>query len=181
MGVGLTARSWSIALGIVTLGLVLLAGTRRAASPTGAVVRRERQAGYLLRPAGVLAAGAVVILAVLAVLIARLPASSAHVRGYSVLWALPGKQTGNVLAFTVGVRSDELQATRYRLVGREGGRVVLSRTFVLPPRGEWRGAGQIRLSITPFAFPQPLRLSLYRGASRGRPYRQVFLSPGSTA
>lgn len=178
-GLGLTARSWSITLAVLTLALVAGAWQSRAdttAEPYslegGLTVPSLRgRAGILL------AGGAVLALVIGAVLIARLPASSAHVRGFTLLWALPRKTAASTFGFRVGVRSDELRTTSYTLMGRTGGRVVFRRTLMLKPGRSWTARGSVGQSSPGFGFVEVVRFSLYRVGDLKAPYRQVFLSP----
>lgn len=181
----LDSRSWSIALALLTLVLTAVARRRRvdrrrearptepSTPPDPAVARSRLGLG--------LAGAAVLALLVAAVLIARQPAGSAHVRGYSVLWALPGKTTGSSFRFTVGVRSAELRTQSYRLVGAVGGRVVYARQITLRPGTAWTGSGELRQPQAGLGFVEPVRLRLYRAGHLGVPYRHVFVSPGGVA
>jgi uncharacterized protein DUF1616 len=184
LGIPLDSRSWSITLGLLTLALTTVAWQARSHLPREAPRRGDSVARVRPprgRPAMAIGAAAVVVILVAGVLIAREPAGSAHVRGYSMLWALPGKTTASAFRFTVGVRSQELHALRYRLVGTAGNRVVYRRQFGLRPGQDWSGRGTLRQSQTGFGFVDTLRFTLYRADRPRVPYRQVFLSPGSGA
>jgi hypothetical protein len=182
-GVGLTSRSWSIGLAGFTLAACAVAGRRRsgeAAASIPVATMRERMSRAERRK-GMAAAGlvtAALAMVVGAVLIARLPSGSAHVRGFSALWIVAVKPSEG--SFSVGVRSDELQTTSYRLVATATAaqKVVIRRRVTLAPGQQFVTTGTV---LVPRTVPVPrtgisqqVRVSLYKADHPGVVYRQVY-------
>jgi uncharacterized membrane protein len=173
-GAGLTGRSWSVALGLFTIAACVVAGKRRAetvdeAPPATAPLREEKRVDG--RRLGVTALGvAVVAVVVGAIVIARLPSSSAHVLGSTALWIKP--EHAPVGAFSVGVRSDEIRRTTYRLVASvDETHGVLIRTNLTLAPGEER---TVNAAVpVPSGIVRTVRVSLYRAGRPSVPYRQV--------
>jgi uncharacterized membrane protein len=178
LGVGLTSRSWSSGLAVFTLAACGAAHRRRTAlaGPSGAAADRSREA-RIRRPS--LAATAMVVGSVAAVvaalLIARLPAGSAHIEGYTALWIKPTDSAAGT--FSVGVRSDELRTTRFRLIAisLSGPRLVLRRNLTLTPGQQWQSNGSVRI---PPSGSTEVRISLYKLDNVRVAYRQVYATFG---
>lgn len=169
----LRAESWGITLAALTAAAVLVAARRRhtlTARHEGLV---RRWPGIPVRPLGLAAAVIGVVMTAGAVLIARLPAGSGSVQGYSALWATHGQ--GRAGGFVTGVRSSELRSSTYRLRAVSGRQVVLDRRFSLRPGSERRFSARVQLAQD--GLPTDLTILLYRGdAAAGPAYRRVTLS-----
>ena len=178
LGTGLTSRSLSIALALFTLGACILARRRRAGSAAAVSVPAGRGPWsgrrILVTSAMVVASLAAVIAAVL---VARLPSSSAHIEGSTSLWIKP--QQVEAGTFVVGVRSNELRRTTYRLVARSvvSPRILINATVTLAPGRQWQAAG--RVSIPRNGTTQQVRVSLYKAIRPRVAYRHVFASFGT--
>ena len=176
LGFGLTSRSWSIALALFTLG-ACLAAYRRRTSLTAPTERTRWQRLESRRPSLATAAMVVgsVVAVVAALLIARLPASSAHIEGYTALWIKP--RNAAVGTFSVGVRSDELHRTRFRLIGisLSGPKIVLRKDLTLAPGQQWQASGSVRI---PSGGATEVRISLYKAGRPRVAYRQVYATFG---
>jgi uncharacterized membrane protein len=158
---GLSTRSWTIALTCVTLAASALA----LHTARGHAVPLHRPG-----PGAVVAAATLAGFAVAAIALARAPADSGHVNGYTVLWTRPASAHGT--RFVVGVESSELRRRSYRLVAVEGGRTIAAWSFELAPGERWTGAG----SIPSRSFlPTEVRLRLYRSDRAGL-YRNASLT-----
>jgi uncharacterized membrane protein len=176
-GVGLTSRSWSVALAVFVIAAAVVAGHRRGktgdkepSSPGVAPPVRHRRDRRL----GVAVVGvAAVALAVGALVIARQPSSSAHIVGSTSLWIKPQNPAAGT--FSVGVRSDETRRTRYRLlvVVDETHRVLIRANVILTP-GEQR---TVRGAVpVPPGTLRTVRASLFRAGKPLVAYRQVYAS-----
>lgn len=183
---GLTSRSWGVSLAVFTLAACALARRRRSAAasePPAAVSEPDADGGSEdSRPSAAhrptltatsLGVAAVVAIVAGAVLVARLPTSSAHVHGFTVLWAVPVKQSNS--SFSIGIRSDELATTSYSLVARAGGRVMFRRSMTLQPGQEWHASGRFK-RLPPVGSVNELQVSLYRAQAPGVVYRRVYVT-----
>jgi Protein of unknown function (DUF1616) len=177
--VGLTSPSWSIGLAGFTLTACAVAKHRRAAgAPPSVPVAKSRDATAKSRgPKGLASAGlaaAALAMIVAAALIAGLPSSAAHVRGFSTLWILAVKPSKG--RFSVGIRSEELRKTSYRLLATEtaGQRVVFRRRVTLAPGRQWVMSGTVAVPRT--GIPQQVRVSLYKADRPGVVYRKVYMT-----
>jgi hypothetical protein len=180
---GLTSRSWGISLAAFTLAACALAKRRRSAVAPAATPDEKSQESSPPAPRrrvptkasiGVAAVAAMVLGAVL---IARLPSSSAHVRGFTALWAVPVSETNS--SFSIGIRSDELRTTSYRVVARAGPSVVFRRHVTLRPGGQWLAEGRFAGAL-PAGTGKELRVSLYKDDRPTVVYRRVYLTFGGT-
>ena len=131
----LTVGSWVTALAVITVGATLVV----AAYPSppeheSASAERRPARRPPLRPVhlaiGILAAGLTV--AAVALAVTPLPSSSAP--GYTALWLTRDRGTS---ALSLGVRSQEHQATRYVLQLRRAGRTTTQR-LALAPGQTWQ-------------------------------------------
>jgi hypothetical protein len=183
LGVGLTARSWSIGLALFTLAACFAAHRRRATVPAtapedggptraAAVFRGRRSLVTAAMLVGSLAA------VVAALVVARLPAGSAHVEGYSALWIRPVDQSAGT--FSVGVLSQELRTMRFRVVALSlaGPKVVFRRDLTLRPGQEWTARARV---VIPRGGATQVRVSLYKAVRLKTAYRQVYATFGSAA
>jgi uncharacterized membrane protein len=180
---GLTSLSWGISLAAFTLAACALAQRRRsaaAAEPAADATPKESLPPAARRralAASSIAVAAVAAMVVGAVLIARLPSSSAHVNGFTALWAVPVKQSE--ASFSIGIRSDEVRTTSYRLVASAGQRVVLRRNVTLRPGEEWLANGRF-VRAAPAGAVKELKVLLYRDDRPKVVYRRVHLTFGET-
>jgi hypothetical protein len=110
-----------------------------------------------------------------AVLIARLPSSAAHVRGFTALWAVPVSQAD--ASFSIGIRSDELRTTSYRLVVSGAQRVAFHRRVTLRPGQQWLASGSFAGGL-PSSTGEELRVALYRDDRPTVVYRRVYVTFG---
>jgi uncharacterized membrane protein len=173
---GLTSLSWGISLAAFTLAACALAQRRRSAAvparagdatPREFLSRAARRRALTVSSIG---AAAVAAMVVAAVLIARQPSSSAHVDGFTALWAVPVKQSD--ASFSIGIRSDEVRTTSYRLIARAGQKVVLRRNLTLRPREEWLAKGRF-VGAAPIGAVRELQVLLYRDDRPTVVYRRV--------
>jgi len=181
-GFGLTSRAWSVSLALLALPLCVVAAGRRSAiaRPAPARVRKIRRHAprgterTVSAPAAI-SAGALAVAAVVgALLIARLPSSSAQVRGYTELWIVPVNATAGT--YSIGVRSEERHRTSYRLLATSlaTGRVVTRRDMTLAPGRQQTIRG--RLTVSRNAISDQVSVKLYRVGHLHVAYRQVFLT-----
>jgi len=110
-----------------------------------------------------------------AVLIARLPSSSAHVPGFTALWAVPVSQAD--ASFSIGIRSGEVRTTSYRLVVSGAQRVVFRRRVTLRPGQQWLASGKFAGGL-PSSTGEELRVALYRDDRPTVVYRRVYMTFG---
>jgi uncharacterized membrane protein len=169
---GLTDRTWALTLaGITLVGCV---GASFSAPTVGRrdVSRRQRPRA---RSAVVYAAVALLaaVAAAGAVVVAREPAKAAPGDGYTALWIAPRKTAGR---FIVGVRSSELRARRYVLVGRARGRAVFRRAFLLSSGEAWTMTDELPRAV----LPARLTVRLYLRNRPRKAYRHVSLTLDAT-
>ena len=112
-----------------------------------------------------------------AVLIARLPSSSAHVRGFTALWAVPVSQADS--SFSIGIRNDEVRTTSYHLVVSGAQRVVFRRHVTLRPGQQWLARGRFAGGL-PTSTGEELRVLLYRDDRPTVVYRRAYVTFGGT-
>jgi uncharacterized membrane protein len=180
---GLTSRSWGISLAAFTLAACALAWRRRSeATPEAAATAKRQEPPLPARPrrtltVSSLGVAAVAAMVVGAVLIARQPSSSAHARGFTALWAVPVSPINST--FSIGIHSDELRTTSYRLIARAGQRVVFRRSVTLRPGQEWLAKGRFATARRAAVVNQ-LQVSLYRADRPGTVYRHVYVTLGGT-
>lgn len=165
-GISLTADSFVLALGAVTVLCAAVAAVRRVRSNAPrARVSAVRHPGTLGWALSILVA--VLVFAGL-VGVLREPLPNRHVAGYSQLWAL---RAGPSLV-NVGVKSAEQRSTRYRVEARASGRPLQSEMVTLRPGQDWKGVfrtGGPRIPI--------VDVRLYRLSSPDNVYRRVLLRP----
>jgi len=164
---GLTVTSWVTALAVVTVAATLVvaadgSGHEHESRPTERRPARRPPLRPIHVAIGLLAAGLTV--AAVALAVTPLPSSSAP--GYTSLWLTRDRRTS---ALTLGVRSQEHQATRYVLRLRLSGRTT-TRRIALAPGQTW----QRQLPPSPRAAA-----ALYR-VGRPRVYRSVRLGAAGT-
>jgi uncharacterized membrane protein len=161
---GLTARSWAVALPLVTAAALAAARFRRHGPPTRRAVSLRRRP----RPSQLALVIAGSILAAAALAVARTPLAAPHADGYTALWLVKDKRSAQL---RVGVRSAELEATTYRLRIRLDGRALPTRWFRLRPGAAWEQT---------LPHGEWAAASLYRGGERAT-YRRVRLIDPSRA
>lgn len=159
--VGLTVRSWAVALAIVTAGGTLAAAAQPLPASDGFAPTMRGPASRALRPVPIVIVLIAAAVLAGAVVLARTPLSSPSARGYTALWLTRVHGSGTLV---LGVRSEERRRTRYVLRLTLPG-WIRKRHLALAPGQTW----QERLRI-----PSARRAtaSLYRA---GRPgvYRSV--------
>jgi len=183
LGVGLTARSWSTGLALFTFAACLVARHRRRTmtdapiTTTAGPDHREARNGRRILLASAMVAGSLAAV-VGAIVVARSPANSAHIEGSTSLWINPvDVATGR---FVVGVRSDELRPTSYRVVAtsRIGSTPLIDKTLTLAPGRQWRASGKVvvpRPGVT-----EQVQVVLYRTSRPRVVYRHVNATFGAT-
>ena len=179
---GLTSRTWGISLAAFTLAACELARRRRSTVAPEAAVEAKSQdsmppAAHRRRLTTSIGVAAVAAMVVGAVLIARLPSSSAHVRGFTALWAVPVSQADS--SFSIGIRSDEVRTTSYHLVVSGAQRVVFRRHVTLRPGQQWLARGRFAGGL-PSSTGEELRVLLYRDDRPTVVYRRVYVTFGGT-
>jgi uncharacterized membrane protein len=171
---GIRESTWIVLLLVVVLGGCSVAAWRRTQGPRR--VSRPISGGGIGRGGFVRLAGGV-LLGAAAIVIAWTPFNAENAVGYTQFWMLPGRTGG----FELGVRSQEHDATTYRVVLDSGKRrtTVASRLALEP--------GQDRvfhLTATPSRPGAGHRLTalLFLQDQPGKPYRRVTaILPASTA
>jgi hypothetical protein len=176
MGVGLTSRSWSVGLAVFTLVTCVVARERRLVVAGSALVPPARESRHMPRPGRRTLVTAAMITGSLAavvgaVLVARLPASSAHINGYTALWIKPLSSAAGT--FTVGVRSNERHTTSFRLVASSATshKILIRRDLTLAPGRQWEGHG--RVLIPRDGTEEEVAVALYRRDHPAVAYRHV--------
>jgi uncharacterized membrane protein len=164
LGVRLQALAWSTLLGVVTVGGSLGATVRRARQP-----RTETPTAGMGWPLpSVALSAAALALTVIAFGIAAGGAAQQRER-FSELWLVQSDQV------EVGLRSMELQPTRYRLQVLDGDRVALDVNNIQLANGEtWQTSLPLGPSLSNGDAIQAL---LFRADSPDAPYRQAILRP----
>jgi hypothetical protein len=174
LGTGLTSRSWSVALGVFTIAACIVAARRRAATVdeppptiTPQPVKRNGRRPVVLTAIGV----AAVAIVAGALVIARLPSSSAHVLGSTALWIKPVDVSAGT--FSVGVRNDEVGQTTYRVLAAvdETHRVLIRTELTLSPGEQRTFHSDVPV---PSGTLRTVRVSLFKPAGPLVPYRQVY-------
>jgi uncharacterized membrane protein len=162
---GIRGLSWAVLLLLVVLGCARTAALRREGEP--AVGRSPRMRLGRVELALVLGALAAAI-AALVLSSATLPAKDAL--GFTELWILPAPGTARSEA-TVGVRSEEKEATDFDLRIRIGARQIVRRNFRLRP-GEGRVV-TVGPPVAPVGSRVPVVATLLRHNQPFSVYRRV--------
>lgn len=170
--VGLKTESWAVLLASVSVAAAAVSSLRKSVKGSGETSSRRRVRPSTSSVAYVLGG---VILACLAIALARTPLPAQGVPGYTTLSLVPAAGASD--SVRVAVTSAELRRTPYRLELRAGGQVALERRLTLAPGGHWE-------SVVDVAWVPRSRRSvealLYRASDRRRPYRHATLVlPGS--
>lgn len=170
---GIRESTWVVFLLVVVLGGCILAGWRRSEGPRRA---SRPMSGAGVGIGGWVRLGAALLLAGAAIAIAWTPFNAENAVGYTQFWMLPGR-TGD---FRLGVRSQEHDATTYRVVLDSGKR----RTTVASGLALEPGQSRVfRLTTTPSRSGkgQQLTALLFLQDQPGKPYRRVtgILPPSS--
>jgi uncharacterized membrane protein len=174
----LTAASWGIALGLVTVAGLAVVAVRQGQSEVGRRPRRPRAWLTAASPGGrrslgvgaaamfamaALAVGAAVVIGVLG------QRDRDSKTAFTELWALPAQ--GSASAVRLGVRSHERGAARYRIRVSIDGRVVRSRELTLRPGQTWHSMQPVTRSGE--RVDVALQMS-----PRGPVYREVHVTAG---
>jgi hypothetical protein len=174
---GLRSSSWSLLAASVVWAGCAIAALRRAG--TGEQRRSVVFGLRRIRARDVALLVGAAMIAAAAIAFARTPLPAADAQGYSSLWLLP-RSPQRASTLEVGVRSEELSRTRFRLVVRSGTRSVYSRRLGLAPGESWQQT--IRLTPSGNVRSSWVTAFLYRSNARV-PYRsvRVRLTGGSRA
>ena len=163
---GLQARSWAVVLSGITVIAALIALLRRdARAIPPAMPRRQRtwrapQTALLLMALGVVIAAGTV---------SYLGATHQPRMGFTQLWMVPEQSVGPN-AFRLGVRSQEMNSTRYRLDLSIEGQVVQEFSVpTLQPGGQWQ-----TIVVLPDGA-QAVNADLYKADQPGQVYRHTAL------
>jgi uncharacterized membrane protein len=164
----LSSHSWAVLLSAVTVGCCLVAHMDGNVGP-----RLQRR---LPRPRAVDVAvlGAALAIGGGAVGLASAPLPPPPgVSGYTQMWLVPQARSAQL-----GVRSDELEPTRYQLRLELNGRLYRTWQLRLRPGESWA----TELPVDPSARPRPLaEAALYRRSNLHTPYRRVRIVLGRSA
>jgi len=163
---GLQTGSWATLFFVVTVASCLIAARRRANSqPARSVWATPR-----LRMSQLILLGLAGLVTVAAVRVARTPGPVTGVLGYTVLWMLPADQDENNIY--LGVSSNELSPTRYRLTIKLDGQLVVDTPEItLAPGEKWERA----LDLPHVRSGEIVEAALYRADAPGSVYRRVTL------
>ena len=110
VGVALTANSWTIALGSLTVGTCIVDALRRA----GPSIEIEPLRLSVSTVRGLALLGVAALVAISAVGIARYGALDTPSPGFTQLWLVPDASSGGA-AYRIGVKNEEQHASQYRL------------------------------------------------------------------
>jgi uncharacterized membrane protein len=171
---GLSAGSWAVLLGSVTLGASVVALARR----------RERlwvSTGHSrvgLRAYEVLLLGLAALVVVVGLRLARTPVPSQGFQGYTFLWILPANENAHD-AVRLGVSSNEFAATSYRLQVKVNDAILREWPVIeLAPGEQWEAT-----VVLPAAQAQDERVEalLYRSDAPDTVYRRGLLWLGQAS
>jgi Protein of unknown function (DUF1616) len=168
---GMQTKSWAILAAGVTVGASLVAAMRqRRAQPVVAApvkIGLDVRQGLLLGLAAIVAGAAIGL--------AQTPMPSSGVLGYTLLWLLPAGD-GNPQAVRLGMSSQELTPTTYRLQLNVDGQVVREYSpITLVPGDEWEDVVELTSESS------IVEALLYRLEAPEIVYRQVWLRRGNVA
>jgi hypothetical protein len=171
--VGLKTESWAVLLASVSVAAAAVSSLRRSAQGSGETSSRRGVRPATSSVAYVLGG---VILACLAIALAKTPLPAKGVPGYTTLSLVPA--VGASDSVRVAVTSAELRRTPYRLELRAGGQVALERRLTLAPGGHWESV--VDVASVP-RTRRSVEALLYRASDRRHPYRHATLVlPGSS-
>jgi uncharacterized membrane protein len=172
--VGLKTESWAVLLASVSVAAAAVSSLRRSAQGSGETSSRRRGVRPATSSVAYVLGG--VILACLAIALARTPLPAKGVPGYTTLSLVPA--VGASDSVRVAVTSAELRRTPYRLELRAGGQVALERRLTLAPGGHWESV--VDVASVP-RTRRSVEALLYRASDRRHPYRHATLVlPGSS-
>lgn len=173
---GLNSLNWVILLSTVTLGSVLAASARRMGDAW--LERGEWNFPQLSISQGVLLAVALLV-AALAVGLARQPAPLQGLTGYSTLWIAPEDTRDEFDAANeihIGLQNLEFSEQQYRIELVAGGSVLYEwNAITLSPGEVWETT--LNRGVFAEAGWRPLEAHLYRTQDADSVYRQVRLWP----
>jgi hypothetical protein len=164
--VGITRESAAIGLAAVSVCAIgaRWAAVRAGVAPSGADSRGSG-ARVRLRTRDLFALGASLALVVAAVIYIRSPLHARGLQGYTALWIAPKGRT-----VELGVKSQEVSPTPYRLVVSWGSKAVRDLRLTLAPGGTWT-------TMLPAAPKTQVKALLYRRTNGSWSlYRQVRLA-----
>ena len=171
---GLKMESWTILLVIVSVEAAAVSSLRRSRKAGGETSSRRRGIPPSTSSAAYVLGG--VILACVAIALARTPLPAQGVPGYTTLSLMPA--VGASDSVRVAVTSAELRRTPYRLELRAGGQFALERRLTLAPGGHWESV--VDVASVPRSR-RSVEALLYRASDRRHPYRHATLVlPGSS-
>jgi uncharacterized membrane protein len=165
---GIRAGSWALLLVLVVLGACRGAALRRPkATGTGLAIPRFSPRRTEL---GLLAAGALAVLA--ALILAFVPLSAKNAVGYTEMWIKPFSNDSRA-GVKIGVGNREQAGAEYRLrvhIGREGEETLTYRLALEPGQTQVR---VIRTATRSAGPPTPVVAVLVMADSPTKPYRRV--------
>lgn len=163
---GLQARSWAVLLSGMTVIAVMIALLRRSARATGhAPPRRERM--WRAPQTALLVMAVCVVVA--AATVSYLGATHQPRKGFTQLW-LVAEQSADPNALRLGIRSEEMNATQYRLDFSIEGQVVQEWSVpTLQPHEQWQ-----TIVIVPEGAAM-VEATLYRSDAPDQVYRYTAL------
>lgn len=152
--------TWTALLGGVTVVAAIVAVVRAKGAEDAGPVRLPNA-----RPVQILLLALALAITAAAIALARTPLPARNIEGYTVLWMLPASDGPR--GVNVGVISNELEPTAYRLTVTENSRQTATRTFGLAPAERWQA--RIRVAST----STRIRAVLYRRSEPDVVYRRV--------
>lgn len=163
---GLRENSWSLILVAITLTASAVALARKHEPLTTTLQWRGK-----VRLANILQYELAVLLLMGAVWIARQPAPTSRVTGYTSLWMVP--EQARSLTFTIGINSAETETTKYRLELQLSGKVFEEwDNLELAPGQVWSSSFDLSA-----LGRQPVAALLYRTDQPNVIYRKVDFQP----
>lgn len=160
---GLERASWSLLLVGVCVFFFIIAVVRRAWEVPHVAIGLRVRDGLLL--------GLALVIGIAALTIARAPAPSPSIEGYTNLWVVPSESTKPAVGF--GVSSSEVSTIEYSLEIKVNGQVVSrAPNFTLRPGEKWEATLDVSAAGT--GSPR-VEADLYRLDRPQSIYRQVVL------
>ena len=165
---GLQARPWALLVG----GITISAGVASLWRHPGRLSKVAAKSGWergVLR--GIPIWGAVIVVAVMAIAVARLGAIRQTRPGFTQLWLLPATEYGEK-GIRIGVRNQELQGVRYQMEVRVGSaEAVRWDAIELGPGEQW----ETSVILSADLLRQGVEARLYRAGNTAVPYRWAAL------